>query len=146
MRPIKFRAWDKEQGLMFNVDAIYFKGSYDYPHHTKEETEGCEIGPGDNGEIETLESSPILMQFTGLLDAKGREIYEGDIVNLNLGKDMPNNICLVLWDERKCGWCFENEGRIYTDNYHYDVTSYRTSRYEVIGNIYEHPELLKEAK
>lgn len=70
-----------------------------------------------------------VMQFTGLKDKNGIDIYEGDIVNSNYFK----NGIVVFW---RYGWHF-NTGK---DCHHSFNTS--THSFEIIGNIYEHPNLL----
>lgn len=80
-----------------------------------------------------------LMQFTGLTDKNGKEIYEGDIVTHNIytkasGRTEKSEPNAVYWNEETCGFETNKEG------------SYRAGmfyeEYEVIGNIYENPELL----
>jgi uncharacterized phage protein (TIGR01671 family) len=68
-------------------------------------------------------------QFTGLKDKNGVEIYEADIVSYNYF----NNAKVVFWQS---GWYFETQ----KDSHH----SFNTSKhsFEVIGNIYENPELI----
>lgn len=83
----------------------------------------------------------ILMQCTGLIDKNGKLIYEGDIVKY---KDEVYDLCI---------------GRIQWDNAHYELQYYTGEKYgwfshilclkhiknvEVIGNIYENPELLED--
>lgn len=103
MREIKFRAWDDEECKMTQP---FYLGSI--------LSERC----GDN------HFHP--MQYTGLKDKNGKEIYEGDIINLG-----EKNIGQVEWVESRFVM----------------VLSYATfqlsSEGEVIGNIYENPELLK---
>jgi uncharacterized phage protein (TIGR01671 family) len=67
-----------------------------------------------------------IMQFTGLKDKNGKEIYEGDIVMLN-GSKVPK-----VMEFRKGSFCL--------DYIYFGTEAYRM---EVIGNIYENPELIK---
>ena len=77
-------------------------------------------------------------QFTGLKDADGREIYEGDIVR------HENCICLVVYNStrfasfalRKDGWAFD----------HYFGEAFEASECHVVGNIYDSPELLEKRR
>ena len=72
------------------------------------------------------------LQFTGLLDKKGREIFEGDIVKHN----DYGQISVVTWSQTDWGWLMK-----YAKNWN-PKTQFDSSRDEVIGNIYENPELL----
>lgn len=75
------------------------------------------------------EGDTILMQFTGLRDRHGKEIYEGDVVRWeDRGSDYPNVLILttdVHWVN--VGWNLNS----------------KIIEYEILGNIYEHPELVK---
>ena len=83
-----------------------------------------------------------LMQFTGLKDKKGKEIYEGDIIHYgyyeNKDKnglellDKPMNF-KVWWEQLSCSWCAN--GRLVAYNGIYP--------FKIIGNIYENPELIE---
>jgi hypothetical protein len=111
MRPIKFRAWNGE--VMISPDYINRNGLA----HWKEDS------------IPT--TSDKLMQFTGLLDKKGNEIYEGDIIRglHDFGPGgMHERIGVISWEnERGYRWSY------------WDMETV-----EVIGNIYESKHLLKE--
>lgn len=95
MREIKFRAWDGGE-IVYNSEPEYM---------------GYALFGGFNGEV---------MQFTGLLDKNGKEIYEGDIV---IGENKV--LFVVEWWERG----------------QWSIAGFKDI--EVIGNIYENPDLLK---
>lgn len=98
--------------------------------------DGCFVGP-----ITNQEPKPVNCQFTGLHDAKGVELYEGDII-----KD-DCNVAVVKFntsDIGSCGCCwteFQGVGfAAFTEDGSDSVNL--GSDCEVIGNIYENPELL----
>jgi len=118
MRTIKFRAWD-----LFNGEMAY---SDKYPHIAKFFFYVDSLLAGENG-IE-------LMQFTGLLDKNGKEIYEGDITKDSTG------VCLIDWNDKLASFCLRRNGWAFD---HFFGEAVDPSDVEVIGNIYENPELLK---
>jgi len=116
-REIKFRAWDG-----FNIiDSRDFWISAD--GH-------CAIF-NEDGNIEY--NYWTLIQFTGLEDRNGKDIYEGDIVSGVLYKDYSEHIGKVLYDF--------NGYRILTNEKSLQLDL--TEKLTVIGNIYEHGHLLK---
>ena len=126
MRDIKFRAWDKSVKTMCGVGEIHFCHG-----GIKAFGPGVHLGNGwvteDNEHKHHCDV--ILMQYTGLQDKNGKDIYEGDIVNRVVYDDGEEYIQEVAWDEDRdfLGWNI-NPG----------------DQLKVIGNIYESPELLED--
>jgi uncharacterized phage protein (TIGR01671 family) len=125
MREIRFRAWDKKLKKMFDDFFIYSDGHWQVFSNNDWGKNGLwEHSIGEEGEEYDLE----LMEFTGLLDRQGKEIWEGDILEYysSLIPKGSNPIVrqVVTWNE--CHW----EG----------IRNWKTS--EVIGNLYENPDLL----
>jgi uncharacterized phage protein (TIGR01671 family) len=82
------------------------------------------------------------MRFTGLRDKADREIYEGDIVKLrtDLGNGtVTEEIGVVIWEDY--GFCLKL-GNDPFERHYFAQCDWQT--YEVIGNIWENPELIKE--
>lgn len=116
-REIKFRAWHKEAREMLYGDNILIFRWLEREHQPIE-----------------------LMQFTGLKDKNGKEIYEGDILD---------NKFQIQWNQLHCGWAlFNKKGfchELLADEYD-DIGNQLTPwqiNGEIIGNIYENPELIK---
>lgn len=123
MREIKFRGWDKNRKLMVSVATIAFwkgKAFLDSP---------CQ----DWYDFSNIE----LMQFTGLKDKNGKEIYEFDLVKIEkYGKIISDYIWIVKFDQFE--WCFErDEGTEFYDRYSFPELNKFEKDCEVIGNIYE---------
>ncbi len=120
MREIKFRAWCKMGKCMVDVIQCSFGEWIAVPVQVAE----------DEWELEQLPwNDIILMQYTGLKDKNGKEIYEGDIVSWN---NQVGNQYEVYFINGKFMGCNE----LGSENDHI----------EVIGNIYENSDLLKEIK
>ena len=82
------------------------------------------------------EKQPIkIMQYIGLKDRKNNKIYEGDIIKLgNIEIGFSNH--KVQWNQENCSWKLSTFGGRLIES--------RIKIYEIIGNIYENSELLKE--
>ena len=122
----KFRAWDGQDMVMRDVEQLRFAhNSNNHVVYITIDGEEWETGP-----------ALILMQSTGLKDKNGVEIFEGDIVRWH---------DVVTWDYSvtfKDGvFCISDDP---SSNF-YHLKEDINGKFEVIGNIYENPELLEQA-
>ena len=122
MRQIKFRAWDGKKMWSYAVPILgkaYNGGTINV---SKNE---------DGGFNKFIEG--VLLQFTGLYDCEGKEVYEGDLVQINEEKPFTEQVMFA-------------RGRFRITNYNGysdDLWAWTIlNKVEVIGNIYEHPDLL----
>jgi|SRR5579864_2427309 len=126
MREIKFRAWDKTHRVM---------------HYQAEQklavwlsvVEGLSQTISED-EDEQLEDRVELMQFTGLKDKNGKECYHKDIIT-----DNDANIYVMEWDEKRAEFYLKLIKGV-TGFSHLSASLVKER--EIIGNIYENPELL----
>lgn len=131
MRENEFKAWDKNRKEY--RDDIYLGMGGELYQFSKQTGYGTAIAYANN---ETL----ALMQWTGLWDINGKKIYEGDIVEY---KDYSNGGVILGGDQPKSKGVVEinNLGR--GIEYLRGIGRFETNGVEVIGNIYENPELIK---
>lgn len=128
-REIKFRAWDKKLNYWYTPIHEAYKGKL---HELLIGFRGDLLAHKLTGlEHESLWPGKFeLMQFTGLLDRNNVEIYEGDI----LKTDVRAGNMKVIYFDTYASFMLEYKGLLYPLNEGADI--------EVIGNIYENPELL----
>jgi uncharacterized phage protein (TIGR01671 family) len=127
MREIKFRAWDKENKEMVEFDF----GEVD---------DGMCFAGTRSLDLIGIDAVPV-MQFTGLLDKNSVEIFEGDILKNNY----PGlSLLKVVYGRGGFAIVAVDLEELLSELLNPDNSLYKTS--EIIGNIYENPELLKEAK
>jgi len=130
MRLIKFRAWDGK--MMIDPVWEWNKLTNHYEHYN-DFHEKWMYG------LDT--KNVVLMQFTGLTDKFGKDIYEGDIVKL-FGSD--KNVSIVEYGIQDIGHDFQGIGFFTSGQGELPFNIFSGDGIEVIGNIYEHPELLTE--
>lgn len=125
MREIKFRAWNKKTSKIVDLYSIT-------PLAT-------DPNFNQDGLFIPFDEDYILMQYIGRKDKNGREIFEGDII-----KNYYN-----YYDEKEKKWIPVTENMSIIWNEHWCQFSFNSNRavdhwgeMEVIGNIYENPELL----
>lgn len=120
MRTIKFRAWDGEA-----MSEVLL------PH-----------GPATASWL--IQHLPVLMQFTGLLDKNGKEIYEGDVVSCSLYSNAQTHFqreYSVTWNAEGY-WELASDIRMFNSSFG-DVAKHKGTT-EIIGNIYENQDLLTQ--
>lgn len=134
MKEIKFRAWDKKEKRMLEVRCIDWTNQRIY-FSVRQDRFGDDV-------VERLDFHKVIfLQFTGLLDKDGKDLdwWEGDLIS----KPESRVIHEIFWNE-KCGeWCGRRINFISDPSGYRPLWKYRDSgSFEVIGNIYENPELL----
>ena len=131
-RIIKFRAWDNYKKKMFAPSHI---DSFGAVVIQEAHEEGCRHCGGTIRGTHPIDLDATLLQFTGTLDRNGKEIYEGDIIRIVLeATAFPNQgNAEVKWDGN--GWW------VFNDNS--QKTWYKGENVEVIGNVFENPELIE---
>ena len=121
MREIKFRLWNKNTKIM--------SSSFDIEDYL--DAHDSEYGDGSLPSI--VRDNLELMQYTGLHDKNGKEIYESDLVRFSCQGDVQNLPIIADMFNLRIG--LEDK-----DNYlRFDV-----GIFEVLGNVYENPELLNK--
>lgn len=127
-REIKFRAWDKSKRRMLDVEQLEFDLNGELVSIFCHGPIFSNDSENMIGEIPDL-SRVVLMQYTGLHDKNGREIYEGDIIKNEHGQVMEVQY-------------FPESAAFGVGDYYLRTIGAGTSL-EVIGNIFEDKQLLE---
>lgn len=118
-REIKFRAWDKRHNSMEYINDLYWFE--------------------ENGIHDFNDDNYIFMQNTGLKDKNEKEIYDSDIVKVTWGSGK-----IVFYEVKYCGSLGYHYLRDTKNKEDDDIICiYDYSQMDVIGNVFDNPELLK---
>ena len=124
---IKFRAWDKLNNEMSVVEQInFYRGEF----------ESIGYGVSSLREADKIE----LMQSTGLKDKNGKEIFEGDIV------DYKGREAVIKWHGSYASFIYRFVDGLQERVSDWDPLFLACYHFEILGNIYENPELLEDSK
>ena len=140
MDRLKFRVWNKELKRWLTPDEwlLNFNGKLQFVHYYS----------GFDGDVtEADESLYTIQQWTGLKDINGDDIYEGDILHINVTGTLlifstGNYSAVVVWSENNLGYCLHILGK---DIRKFNGSLYKDNGriYKVIGNVFQNPELAK---
>ena len=124
MKELKIKAWLKKEKKMVSIIGIDF--NYEYIRYTEDDNLF-------NSDYKVAEFKDIeLLQFTGLKDNGGQELYEADVIKFNDGID--DIYGLISYDD---------EDGTYRVSYE-NITEHLSERegdFEIVGNIFENPDL-----
>ncbi len=137
-REIKFRAYHGEPGsgsMKYSVGVHPFMIFRLSDHDLLDADEKYD---DNTGNLVVTPNAYNVMQYTGLKDKNGKEIYEGDIVKTETDKPM-----VVSWNKKFASFCLDRDGWMYS---HWFGESCEPENIEIIGNIHQNPELLKGGK
>lgn len=128
----KFRLWDKRfsefvEDFFVSEDGKIYKKSTDTGY-------GIAISKETSDKV-------ILMQSTGLKDKNGKDIFEGDILACKTDDEVIN--LNIFWDEEHALFMFESK-KYNEQEPLAELVENNTYPFEIIGNIYENPELLED--
>ena len=131
-REIKFRAYSSNNHKMYPVSNIEW------------DIDGRIWVTADDGKngIELIDEEANLMQYTGLTDANGKEIYEGDIVKFfgaNKKIKVKNEFGIIVYKADRYGAGFNS----IIQNKEHGYGGINIAQDIVVGNVHENPELLE---
>lgn len=127
-----------KDGLLYQDGQLYVASGYDGEDNPKFEKDNCP-------------SRYEVMQFTGMRDADGKEIFEGDILRFKTTeKKTMRPISHVFWDNDRSKWMLKVTPELPDGDNVSGISNRRLAAttsdcwFKVVGNIYENPELIQE--
>ena len=127
MREIKVRAWDKKKKVMYPGIALKKLLAY----LVFQDSPNSEAYTAMKDHFEDIE----WLEYTGLKDKSGVEMYEGDILKYK------HVVLEIIWNTAFAKW----EAKNHTDREHETLSVWNIKeKFEVIGNIHQHKDLLND--
>ncbi len=133
MREIKFKIWNK--------NTLKNDGTPDNERMSPDSYTPFDLIEIASTGVVIKEKNFVILQFTGLKDKNGKEIYEGDILRMEVDfKDelVTHELGVVQWNDSDAWWQVMNQ-----NDWILPFSANEISEHEIIGNIYQNPELLK---
>ena len=127
----KYRVWLTDIDQMLRVKALVFE----------QDKTRCVCGYSFDFYLE--DENATIMQSTGLKDKNGKEIFEGDILAFKTDDEVIN--VKIFWDEKHALFMFRSE-KYNEEEPLAELVEANTYPFEIIGNVYENPELLEELR
>jgi len=140
MREIKFRAWTGSEMITPPNDTIGCGSSAEIIEISlagfvsKRNAYGLDVFGGKNPSFDEPEKDIVLMQFTGLKDKDGNDLYDGDVVTTK-----RQEVAEIIWHNEFACFCFRTVDDVIKDEIQF---SFKPSELKLLGNKYEQKGLL----
>ena len=120
MRQLKFRSWNGKS-MQYGGFSIHCTGKVD-------------------GSVLHADNPLVVMQFTGLIDVNGKEVYEGDIIARTEDHNLTQ---IVTWGESSHWRGMDDGYNVHHIGFSVGEYFFSIDNFVVVGNIHQNPELLK---
>lgn len=141
MKEIKFRAWCEDETVMYFVEKLPLSGKdtigtvVPFKHSNEEVTDEIDFASGQGY------TALKLMQYIGRKDKNGKEMYDKDIIKIEMYDD-EYEYFVIRWNDDYCGYVLYYDA----DGYEEFNSWLDTSTFEIVGNTFENYELLQDKK
>ena len=150
-REIKYRVWDKRKKQM-----LYPKDLCYWDFAPTKNFSGIHVARKDTRVVLAPEQGDVFMQYTGLKDETGKEIYEGDVIS-EMRRNNKAEIIFGTFEIGKDSWdiahattgfvcAFQDGGYTGLNVESCEAHGFACEKIKVIGNVYKNPRLFKSKK